>query len=93
MIHVEWIRFNHDPTSASGDALNIRRDGTFEGFSNEPEWRRGIATRAADSTAVYARAAIGQNTITIQVTRKGAIFASEFARTRDQNDAMFVASA
>src|SRR6266567_3640760 len=61
---IEAIRFNHDPNSATHDALNIRVDNTH--FVNVPEWQHGVSVHPADSPAAYAIAAAGGNTITIQ---------------------------
>jgi len=64
MLTIEAIRFNHDPNSATHDALNIRVDNAH--FVNVPEWRHGVSVHPADSPAAYAIAAVGHNTITIQ---------------------------
>jgi hypothetical protein len=63
-VRLEAIKFNHDPGSASGDALNIRRDAGA--FVVVPEWRRGITLQPQDSPAAYASAETRGNTITIQ---------------------------
>ena len=59
------IKFNHDPTSASRDALNIRKNASE--IVHVPEWQRGISVNAAHSVAAYAMNDIKGNTITIRV--------------------------
>jgi len=54
-LQVLSVRFNHDPTSATTDALNIRKNLTQPIVL--PEWRRGETLRAEDSRAAYARRA------------------------------------
>jgi hypothetical protein len=66
-ISVVAIKFNHDTTSATGDALNIRTDAT--GFVNVPEWVAGETT-ASQSPAAYAIKAVGANPITVQARFK-----------------------
>ena len=63
-LSIEAIKFNHDPTSATHDALNIRVNSTT--FVNVPEWQKGISVNPSDSPAAYAIGAAGGNTITIQ---------------------------
>ncbi|MGI8807980.1 MAG: hypothetical protein ACR2KK_09095 [Acidimicrobiales bacterium] len=58
------IKFNHLPTSASGDALSIRRNATTA--VTVPEWRQGITTQPEDSPAAYAISEVAGNTVTIQ---------------------------
>src|SRR5216684_3808552 len=50
---LEAIKFNHDRTSATSDAFNIRRNETE--YVPVPEWRRGISMKPEDSPAAYAR--------------------------------------
>lgn len=64
---LDWIRFNHDFESASHDAINIRVDAALEGFSADPEWRRGISREPDDSVAAYAGVPIDSNGVTIRV--------------------------
>jgi hypothetical protein len=59
------IKFNHDPTSARRDALNIRKNASE--IVHVPEWQRGISVNAADSIAAYAIREIQGNTPTIRV--------------------------
>ena len=66
MIQVESITFNHDPTGASTDAINIRRNAAE--WVNVPEWQRGVSLNPEDSPAAYARDVVGGNTISIQAT-------------------------
>ncbi|HWW76019.1 MAG TPA: hypothetical protein VNZ44_11505 [Pyrinomonadaceae bacterium] len=58
------IKFNHDSNSATGDALNIRRNATQ--FVNVPEWQRGVSVNPEDSPAAYSIGDTQGNTITIQ---------------------------
>jgi hypothetical protein len=50
-INLEAIKLNHDSTSATHDALNIRRDATT--FVTVPEWRHGFSVTPEDSPAAY----------------------------------------
>ena len=61
---LEAIKLNHDPTSASHDALNLRRDRTT--FLDVPEWRRGVSVSAEDAPAAYSIQDAGNNQLTIQ---------------------------
>jgi hypothetical protein len=63
MLSVEAIKFNHDPESASNDALNIRVNAST--FVTVPEWRNGC-TDPAESPAAYAIDEVSGHTITIQ---------------------------
>jgi hypothetical protein len=47
------IGFNHDPASATNDALNLRRNARG-GIIAPPEWRAGGSGIAAESPAAYA---------------------------------------
>lgn len=58
------IQFNHDPNSASTNALNIRKNAVE--FVTVPEWRRGVSFNPRDSLAAYALAETFGNTLTIQ---------------------------
>ena len=64
MIYLEQIAFNHDPGSASGDALNLRRNASD--WVEVPEWRRGISVTPEDSPAAYALAQVAGHTVTIK---------------------------
>lgn len=66
MIAIESIKFNHNPTSATHDAFNIRRNATA--FVHVPEWRRFISVNPEDSPAAYAVAPTQGNVITIEVS-------------------------
>src|SRR4029079_16730073 len=70
--NLEAIKLNHDPTSATHDALNIRRDATT--FVDVPEWRRGVSVNPEDSPAAYSIGDAGHNQLTIQ---------AQFSVTRD----------
>jgi hypothetical protein len=73
---LEAIKFNHDPTSASVDALNIRRDATT--FVHVPEWCNGVSIAPEDSPAAYSIADTKGHTLTIQ-----AQFSSTWKKTRE----------
>lgn len=64
-MRVEEIHFNHDVISASGDALNIRRNGGGLPI-HAPEWRFGQSPQPA----AYARNAIS-GMVTIKVLLRG----------------------
>ena len=66
MIAVEAIAFNHDPTAATHDALNIRRNAMQS--VHVPEWRQFISVNPEDSPAAYAIAPTQGRTITILVS-------------------------
>src|ERR1043165_1489844 len=51
-VFLEAIKFNHDQSSATGDAFNIRRNENEP--VNVPEWRQGISVKPEDSPAAYA---------------------------------------
>jgi hypothetical protein len=63
-VTLEAIKFNHDPTSATTDAFNIRKNETQP--VTVPEWRRGISVNPEDSPAAYSRDLITNNTLTIK---------------------------
>jgi len=65
MIAVEAIKFNHNPNSATHDALNVRKNATQ--FVHVPEWRRFISVNPEDSPAAYAIGPTRGRTITIEV--------------------------
>src|SRR5436190_19742769 len=67
-VFLEAIKFNHDPTSASCDAINIRRNETE--FVTVPEWRRGVSIRPEDSPAVYSIESTRSQQITIKAKFK-----------------------
>ena len=52
-LEIVSIRFNHDTSSATTDALNIRKNATQ--LIVLPEWRKGETIRAEQSPAAYAR--------------------------------------
>jgi hypothetical protein len=64
-IWVEAIKFNHDQTSLSHDALNIRKNAST--LVSVPEWIRGISVNPENSLAAYSIEETRGNTITIQV--------------------------
>jgi hypothetical protein len=66
-VSVLAIKFNHDTTAATQDALNIRVDAT--GTVKIPEWSAG-ETLASQSPAAYAIKAVGKNTITVKAQFK-----------------------
>jgi hypothetical protein len=63
-VQLEAIKLNHNPGSATADAINIRRNATQT--VTVPEWRRGISVKAEDAPACYAKKETAGNTITIQ---------------------------
>lgn len=71
-VFLEAIKLNHDSSSASNDALNIRRDKAA--FVDVPEWRRGVSVNPEDSPAAYSIQDAGRNQLTIQ---------AQFSVTRD----------
>ena len=67
-VFLEAIKFNHDPASATMDALNIRKnDSELVPF---PEWQRGTSFTAEDSMAAYAIAQTRDNSISIKAKFK-----------------------
>ncbi len=58
------IKFNHDPSSATADAMNLRKNASE--FVTVPEWRRGVSVNPEDSPAAYALAQVRGHTVTIQ---------------------------
>ncbi|MFL6233641.1 MAG: hypothetical protein ACJ76N_10950 [Thermoanaerobaculia bacterium] len=63
-VRLEAIKFNHDPSSATSDAFNIRRNATQ--FVSVPEWQHGVSVLPEDSPAAYAMKETRGHTITIQ---------------------------
>jgi hypothetical protein len=63
-VQLEAISFNHDPTAATEDALNIRKN--LANFVAVPEWKRGMSSTPADSLAAYAINDTRGRTITIK---------------------------
>jgi hypothetical protein len=64
VIRLESISFNHDSSSATHDALNLRRNATTP--LTVPEWRRGACFNPEDSPAAYARASVHGHAIRIK---------------------------
>lgn len=64
-IRLEAIQFNHDPTSATKDALNLRTDASQ--FVTVPEWRRGVTVLPEDSPVAYAIEETAGRSLTIGV--------------------------
>ena len=67
-VFIEAIKFNHDPASATADALNIRKND--DDASPFPEWQRGKSFRTEDSVAAYAIAKTLGQTISIKAKFK-----------------------
>lgn len=65
-MQVEEVRFNHDPSSASNDAMTIAKDGT-SGAVVAPEWQRSPVKR---DPCAYALGAIS-GPVTIQARFSG----------------------
>jgi hypothetical protein len=63
-VQLQGVKFNHDSSSASADALNLRRNATE--FVTVPEWRHGVSVSAEDSPVCYAQRETTGNTLTIQ---------------------------
>jgi hypothetical protein len=63
-VQLQSIKFNHDATAATTDALNIRRNATQA--VTIPEWQHSISNNSADSLAAYAIRETQGNTISIQ---------------------------
>ena len=66
MIAIETVQFNHDPTGATHDAMNIRRDATQT--VTLPEWRRFACVQPEDSPAAYSVASTRGNAITVKAS-------------------------
>lgn len=64
-MYVDEIHFNHDETSASGDAINVRRNAGGQPI-RAPEWKYGQAPQPA----AYARAAL-RGVVTIRARFRG----------------------
>jgi hypothetical protein len=79
-VFLEAIKFNHDPTSASADALNIRRNATD--FVTVPEWQRGVSVNPEDSPAAYSITDTRGHHITIQAQLHTPDGANETVRVR-----------
>src|SRR5262245_47497764 len=62
-LRVEQISFNHDSSSSTGDALNIRRN--FSQTVNVPEWVSG-QTAPPDSPAAF----VGDRVVTVKARFK-----------------------
>ena len=63
-VFLEAIKFNHEPSSATADAFNIRKNESE--VVNVPEWRRGISVKPEDSPAAYAGDELKGRTPTIK---------------------------
>ena len=66
MVRLDTIAFNHDPSTATHDAINLRRNAST--WLPVPEWQRGVSVLAEDSMAAYAVAQIGSNSVSIRAT-------------------------
>jgi hypothetical protein len=66
LLRLEAIKFNHDTSSATVDAFNIRKNETE--FIEPPEWRRGLSINPEDSPAAYALCETRGNTLTIKAS-------------------------
>ena len=64
LLRLEAIKFNHDTSSATVDAFNIRKNEAE--FIEPPEWRRGLSINPEDSPAAYALCETRGNTLTIE---------------------------
>jgi len=68
-VSIDAIKFNHDPNSATNDALNIRKSKSA--FVKVPEWEKGKCTKHDDSRAAYAIKETAGKTLTIQARFSG----------------------
>lgn len=64
VLRLEEIKFNHDASSASVDAFNIRKNE--KEFVQPPEWRRDVSINPEDSLAAYGICDTCGNTLTIE---------------------------
>jgi hypothetical protein len=64
-LQLEAILFNHNWSSATADAFNVRKNECE--YIELPEWRRGVSFKPEDSPAAYARDETHGNTLTIKV--------------------------
>lgn len=83
MIAIEAIKFNHNHSSATHDAFNIRKNASQ--FVHVPEWRRFISVNPEDSPAAYAIAATQGNHITIAVALTTSDPSAAFLEVRVEN--------
>lgn len=65
---LEAIKFNHDPSSETTDALNIRKNKTQ--FVTVPEWQRGISVNLEDSPLACQNTRRAQKTEAHQLSEK-----------------------
>jgi len=79
-VTLEAIKFNHDPNSATADALNIRKNATQ--FVNVPEWQRGSSVTPEDSPVAYAIRETKGHKLTIQAKFKRTNSAIHTVRVR-----------
>ena len=66
MVFIDEIAFNHDSSSATHDALSLRRNASQ--FVTVPEWRRGFSVTPEDSPAAYALKAVYGNPISVHAS-------------------------
>jgi hypothetical protein len=66
VVSLRSIRFNHDTSAFTKDALNIRKNAA-KGV-NIPEWQNGVSVRHEDSLATYAIRETQGNILTIQAS-------------------------
>jgi hypothetical protein len=64
-LRLEAILFNHNLSSATVDAFNVRKNE--HDALQLPEWRHGVSTNPKDSPAAYVRSETQGNTLTIKV--------------------------
>jgi hypothetical protein len=64
IVTLTGIKFNHDTSSFTNDALNIRKN--FGTPVNIPEWQRGVSSEHEHSPAAYAIRETKGKTLTIQ---------------------------
>jgi hypothetical protein len=67
-VDLEFIHFNHDPTSATTGAFSIRRNETIPVV--RPEWRKAASFTADDAPAAYSYTAVRNLIVTQQMRVK-----------------------
>lgn len=82
-LRLEAILFNHDSSSATVDAFNIRKNEHVP--IEPPEWRRGVTNKPKDSPAAYARCETQGNTLTIKANFSFDGTGEHEIRARDAN--------
>jgi hypothetical protein len=66
VIRIDAIRFNHDSSAATRDAINLRKNATE--WVHVPEWRHGISVAPEDSPAAYALNEVRGHLVAVQAS-------------------------